>query len=192
MASVRKKLDKLFEKDKIDKLNARALGETRITPLKEINQLEKEGRHHEVEQVTPSPEAKQSGPRFDALATVRSATMPIINGMQEAASDGFAKLLDFMNERVEVMTSSEVNDNEIKNMAVMLSAEENRARNDRCDLLTGAIGNMLALRISKDRASRREHENMGIAHGMGRQSIGAEGGFDAIKHQIESLAGRKH
>ena len=188
--SITKKVEKLFDKKALDARNAKGFETHEITPLKEISKLEKEGDSHKVEQFKESE--PQTGARFDALGSIRSLTTPILTGAQEAVSDGFAKIADFLNERVDVFTSSEFSDNEIKNISVLLAAESLKKPKERCDILDNALFNFAKLRISKERQSRKEHVNMAIAWGVGQSGMKNPGVFDDIKGQIEKMAGRKN
>jgi hypothetical protein len=188
--STLKAMENLFDKASLDARNAEGMSSHELTPLKEINKLEKEGDLHKVEQFKETE--PQTGARFDALSGIRSITSPILSGAQEAASDGFAKIADFLNERVDVFTSSEFSDGEIKNISVLLAAESLKKPKDRCDILDNALFNFAKLRISKERQSRKEHVNMAIAWGIGQSGLKNPGMFDDIKGQIEKMAGRKN
>ena len=185
--SVISKIEVMFKKKELDKLNAEGMGEHEITPLKEIKKLETRGEMHEITNFKPSENA---APRFDALQMVRTQTMPINTATQEQ-EDGFSKLMNFLNDKIDVATSTEVTDNELKNISVLMAAESLKKPKERCDILDIAIDNFLKLRISKDRASRKEHLTLGIAYGLGRNPAKQEGGFDDIKAQIQKMAGKK-
>jgi hypothetical protein len=184
--SVISKIEVMFKKKELDKHNAEGFNDNELTPLKEIKKLEARGEMHEITQLKNESPA----PRFDALQIVRSNTMPLSMAAQEQ-EDGFSKLMNFLNDKIDVATSTEVTDNELKNIAVLMAAESLKKPKERCDILDIAIDNFLKLRISKDRASRKEHLTLGIAYGLGRNPNKQEGGFDDIKGQIQKMAGKK-
>lgn len=186
--SVQKKVEALFDKDKLDEMNAQGLGEHRLVPIKELGRMEKEGLASETRQFEKAP-VLGSGPRFSPLESMRTQTMPL-SMIGNEAENPLVKIADFLAKDVEVFTSTQVTEDEIKNIAVLMADEKAKRKKERCDLFVDSVDNFLRLRISLDRQSRKEHKDLGMAYGMGQTAARNGGFFEDIKAQFEKMAGR--
>jgi hypothetical protein len=149
----RQTIEKALDKDKVDAENIKSIlqGET-PKPLKDFKPPQEENA------IEAAAADAATGPREDVMEKADSAEMTVVPTDEETLKPQ-TLMVKRLTERSAVWALGDLNGNEIKNIAVLMAAEEPG------DLLVNALNHLQELRVAKDAKSRRALEKIAEATG---------------------------
>ena len=148
-------IEKVLDKEKVDAENIKSIlqGET-PKPLKDF----RPPKHEEENAIEMAAADAAIGPREDVMEKADSAEMTVVPTDEETLKPQ-TLMVKRLTERSAVWALGDLNGNEIKNIAVLMAAEEEG------DLLMNALNHLQELRVAKDAKSRRALEKIAEATG---------------------------
>lgn len=161
MKTIAHPAEKAFDKEKIDRRNAEAMGKgPTLKPLKEIRSDEPI-----VEQfVEPD-----SGPRYSAMESARSAMLPSPSFGTTENNEAITALADRMITRENIQLFTRLSDDEVKAIALLTSPMKAFGKRAKPSFIDRAIADFMNLRVSREAEGRTAFERIMEALGYRRE-----------------------